>query len=365
MFKSTCHDKKIIVVHEFNGPKYFEALIDLSRKEEIEEILFVESSVIKQFVRNLFRDKKSIQFSINKAFQNLKFRLQVPFIKNKVIILGIPPWDYRMLWYGNLAKKNRLIYHTSWPNWEINKTPRQYSVINYIFKHYWYKALQLPNTQIVTVISEAANHLKQRFPQNKIYTIPHVSSSEFNKRASKKKANSFGILFVGELIEKKGINILPELVKQLADYPVHFGIVGTGPLKPVVDSLEKYPNVTVYGKVNDRQQLAEIYAQHHTLLVPSQKTNKWEELFGMVIIEAMSAGLPVIASNHVGPRSIISDSQDGFLIPEGSMDNFVSSTKRLLEDPVTWEEMSANAQISAKKYSLETVSDQWLNLLSD
>ncbi len=354
----------VIIVHEFNGPKYFEAISSLYSERKIEALTFKESSVLKQLVRNVFRDKKSISSSVRRAFENFLLRLKVPLFKGKTVILAIPPWDFRMLWYGQLAKHNRLIYHTSWPNWQIDAVPRRYVFLNHILRWHWYRVLQLESVQIVAVASKAAEHLHQQFIETRIDVIPHVVSSEFDRVAATQSKTSFGILFVGELIEKKGVGLLPKLIEKLADQSFRFGIVGEGSLKSSFDRFQGFPNVTIYGKVSDRKQLAEIYASHHVLLVPSQKTSRWEELFGMVIVEAMSAGLPVIASKHIGPSSIITDEKDGFLVAEKQIEEFMERICYLKDNPVAWKAMSDSALVTAKRYSLKTVSAEWLELLT-
>ncbi len=354
----------VVVIHEFNGPKYFEALSFLQREREIDVLTFRESSVLKQFIRNIFRDKKNISSSIKRAFENFSLRLKVPFFRNKTVVLAIPPWDFRMLWYGQLAKHNRLIYHTSWPNWRIDAVPRQYGFFSYILRWHWHRVLQSESAQIVAVASKAAENLKQPFSETHIDVIPHVVSSEFDQVAIAQPKASFGVLFVGELIEKKGVSLLPKLIEKLTSQSFHFGIVGDGPLKASFDCFQDLPNVTVYGKVSDRKELAKIYADHHVLLVPSQKTSRWEELFGMVIVEAMSVGLPVIASKHIGPCSIITDQKDGFLVTEKSLDELIGHIHYLEENPTVWQAMSANAIATAQRYSLATISAQWLELLS-
>ncbi|MGP1384732.1 MAG: glycosyltransferase family 4 protein [Thainema sp.] len=354
----------ITIIHEFDGKKYFEALTYLRSDNKISTLLIVESSIIKHFVRSLLRNKQKIGYALFRVYKNSIFRFQTLYIRDNIVILGIPPWDFRMLWYGMISKRNRLIYHTSWPNWQINTVPRQYGLLSYLFRWCWYRVLTSPNTQIVTVVSESAKCLAKEFPQTEIHVIPHVVSPAFSKASANRRDESFGVLFVGELIEKKGVRLLPQLIKRLVDLPIYFGIVGNGPLMPFIEQIQDFPNVIVYGKISDREQLAEIYAKHHTLIVPSQKTSRWEELFGMVIVEAMAAGLPVIASNHIGPRSIITNLQDGFLVPEQSVDKLEECIRHLFAEPLKWQEMSANAKSKAKTYSLESVASQWLQLLA-
>ncbi|MGB3299782.1 MAG: glycosyltransferase [Phormidesmis sp.] len=289
----------------------------------------------------------------------------MPFFRGRTFILAIPPWDFRMLWYGTLAKRNRLIYHTSWPRWEIGSVPRRYGLFSHLLKGYWHRVLSSSSVQIVVVASEAAKVVSQQFPKTHVSVIPHVVSSDFDEVTLNRPKGAFGVLFVGELIEKKGVSLLPTLIERLADLStVHFGIVGAGALEPLVNSLEQQDTVSVYGKVSSRRDLAKIYAQHQVLIVPSQRTSRWEELFGMVIVEAMAVGLPVIASDHVGPRSIITHGEDGFLVSEASVDEFAHSIRHLCEQLADWERMSSNAKANAVRYSLESVSLQWIELLS-
>ena len=83
----------------------------------------------------------------------------------------------------------------------------------------------------------------------------------------------------------------------------------------------------------------------------------------MVIIEAMAIGLPVVASDHIGPRSIVNHEHNGFLVPQGSVSGYAQYIRLLSQDSNKWGEMSANARITARRYTLDSVTVQWLELL--
>ncbi|PLM51431.1 hypothetical protein CWN34_29225, partial [Klebsiella pneumoniae] len=83
--------------------------------------------------------------------------------------------------------------------------------------------------------------------------------------------------------------------------------------------LGQLDNVNFMGHISDKSKLAAIFKEHDVLVLPSKKIDGWEELFGLVIIEAMACGLVVIASNHIGPRGIIDDGKNGFLISDGNL----------------------------------------------
>lgn len=354
---------EVIVVHEFNGTKYFEALNKLHDDSKITDLQFVESSVLKKFIRDLVIEKKSISTAFKRAIENAIFRIQVPFVNNKIVIVCMPPWDFRMVWYRLLAHNNRFIYHTSWPYWQLHTVPRRYGLLSRLFRVAWNQALKTPGVQIVSVSSASAEEVKRTYPETPIVVIPHVVSNAFFQAESPATKQEFGVLYVGELSEKKGIELLPKLLDQLSDLPVQMSIIGDGPLRDFVDGLKSRPNVTVHGSITNRKALAQIYSQHQVLLVPSLKTKKWEELFGMVLIEAMAIGLPVVVSDHIGPRSIVNHGHNGFLVPEGYVSGYAQYIRLLSQDSNKWGEMSINARTTAHRYTLDSITAQWIELL--
>jgi glycosyltransferase involved in cell wall biosynthesis len=156
---------------------------------------------------------------------------------------------------------------------------------------------------------------------------------------------------------------LPKLLQAVNDQGVVMDIVGDGPLREVAREIAQRANCHWHGQVTDRAQLAAIAANCQILVSPALSTNRWEELFGMSILEAMASGLPCIVSDHVGPRSLISSGVDGVLVPEGSTDIIASWIKRLHADPEQWTTISQRAVATAQKYSLQEIAAQWNRLL--
>jgi glycosyltransferase involved in cell wall biosynthesis len=150
----------------------------------------------------------------------------------------------------------------------------------------------------------------------------------------------------------------------LQDEPVTLDLVGDGPLRAAATELGARPGCTWHGHVQDRRALARIVGRCQLLVSPSVRTKRWEELFGMSLIEAMAAGVPCIASDHIGPRSIITHELDGILLPEHAPEQAAARIRGLVRDPAAWEKLAANAAATARRYSLVETAAQWERLLT-
>ena len=87
------------------------------------------------------------------------------------------------------------------------------------------------------------------------------------------------------------------------------------------------------------------------------------EALPMVLIEAMASGLSCVAYDcPVGPKAIIIDNENGFLIEDGNQNSFVEKLDLLMEDENLRIKMSENAKRSVEKYDLDSIMNQWKNL---
>jgi glycosyltransferase involved in cell wall biosynthesis len=113
----------------------------------------------------------------------------------------------------------------------------------------------------------------------------------------------FIVLFVGRLVEEKGVELVLESARRLKSHDdLVFVIIGDGPLKEnVTKETSALPNLLYLG-AKENSLLPSYYNAADVLLVPST----YEEGFGRVIIEALSTGLPVIGSNRGGIKEALS-----------------------------------------------------------
>ena len=132
--------------------------------------------------------------------------------------------------------------------------------------------------------------------------IVHINLGVDLQRFQKQRINHkiFTILFVGRLVEEKGVKELYEAFKEISQRnpDVHLKIVGTGPLESTLKSYIESDNLTSKVTISRESysDMPRIYSEADVLCVPSRKIKTWEEQLGMVFIEAMASGLPIIAT---------------------------------------------------------------------
>lgn len=170
------------------------------------------------------------------------------------------------------------------------------------------------------------------------------------------------VLYCGRLDPgSKGADYLPAIASGLASagFRGHFEIVGDGPYR---GELERW---VVGADLPFRMELAgfvanagEYYAHASVLVSPS----RWEG-FGLSILEAMSCGVPCVAFDNDGPRSIITDGFDGFIVPKGSTDALVDKTMGLMRDDDTRSLMGDRAVGTARGYLVAAQADMFLAVL--
>lgn len=229
---------------------------------------------------------------------------------------------------------------------------------------YWnqlevYKILLPKLDNLIVLTDQASENYKEtlKISPTRIYNPLTFTTEE------KSCLNSNSILFIGRLDnETKGLDLLLESLKILKKRNLNFmvDIVGEGPyygkLKEEIIRNNLIDNVHLHGFTKDVQ---DFYLKNSLLVVPSRV-----EGFGLVVTEAMEAGLPVISYETEGPTEIIDNGIDGFLIKKYDYEEFANKIEKLLSDEHLRVEMGKAAALKAKQFSMKDIIEIWKELLS-
>lgn len=169
-----------------------------------------------------------------------------------------------------------------------------------------------------------------------VHVIPYGSRIEIKDLPTNQVASD-RVLFVGRLIERKGLPFLLEAVSLLADRrSLHLDVVGEGSLKTelmsMADRLGVSDKVTFRGRVDD-EELTDLYAQCDCFVLPAIVDSHGDtEGLGVVLLEAMSYRKPVIATNVGGIPDIIHDEETGLLVEQKDAEALAKAVERCLDD---------------------------------
>lgn len=222
------------------------------------------------------------------------------------------------------------------------------------------RAIWRESGRVVALSSDLANSASESSSDVRIDIVPNGIESELFVNDDSLRTNGEGkpiqLICVTRLIERKGVQHLLQAMKRLDD-SVYLTIVGEGnymsELQALSLQLELQNKVRFYGYC-PREKLVRLYNQSDVFVLPSMA-----ESFGMVFVEAMSCGLPVIGARVGGVPDIIKP-ENGILVQPGSADDVMNAITTLAGDSQLREEMgAANRYKAVAQYSWRSVADSY------
>lgn len=156
------------------------------------------------------------------------------------------------------------------------------------------------------------------------------------KRSIHRKTSDMTILFVGRLVPEKGILDLYDAFKMLKSSKhyqhVYLKIVGDGALKDRIKKQIKIDGLSKWISIETKsyRQMPGVYQEADIFVLPSKHTKTWEEQYGMVLVEALACGLPIISTQSGAIPEVIGPA--GMLVPESSADKLFSALIKMVDN---------------------------------
>ena len=187
--------------------------------------------------------------------------------------------------------------------------------------------------------------------------LPFTSQTHSNCKSKR-------IISVGRFAEQKGYDLLIQAWSRIAQtYPDwEVNIYGNGEQASILNDLIAKYNIKDSFKLSKPSKNIEEKYFESSIYVMSSRF----EGFGLVLIEAMSCGLPCISFDcHHGPAEIISNGENGILVENGNVEQLAQAIEELINDEEKRVIMGKRAQAMAQKYSPDNIMRMWVELFNN
>lgn len=222
--------------------------------------------------------------------------------------------------------------------------------------------------RVVAISSYTAGEIAElaRVP---IEVIPYtIALPPAEHRATQPEGRPFTVLFVGRLVDRKGVEYLIEALGLLPErLAVRLMVVGEGPARPALEELARRSprrgGIEFTGRIAQAA-LQQAYAGADLFVLPSVVDRRGDtEGLGVVLLEAMNERVPVIASEIGGITDIVSQEETGLLVPPADAPALAVAILRLANDPALARSLTEQAyQRLQERFSWPAIIGRWMVL---
>lgn len=225
-----------------------------------------------------------------------------------------------------------------------------------LYHRYWVKSLEKfvlrRAARIVAVSNYTAESTKLSFGVHNI-TVIHNGidlNGVFQPPSIRTPHHPFRLIYAGNWSKRKGVDLLAPIMRMLGS---DFELLHTGSPIPNAPA-----NMHALGRLPGEIELSEAYQGADALLFPSRL-----EGFGLVVLESMACGLPVIATNGSSLSEVIENNVTGLLCPQDDVAAFANAARQLADNSALWQQMSQNARQRVEaRFSMDAMIGHYLKL---
>ncbi|MBD3312555.1 glycosyltransferase [archaeon] len=230
-----------------------------------------------------------------------------------------------------------------------------------IFRRYFRKYI-LENASFFHVPTNKARDclLELGCPDDRI-VLQHYGIDLSKFKFKKQEHEVFTYLFIGRLEQEKGIKQTIKAFNKL-DNDSQLLILGNGSLRGFVEESARANKGIKYLGVKPYTEVPGVHAMADVFVLPSIPHRLWEEQYGMVFLESMAAGNPVISTSTGAIPEVVSD-KEGILVKPDSVGELVKAMRLLYNDRKRLKRMSRNCRKRAERdYDAGRVAERLVKL---
>ena len=326
------------------------------------------------------------RFKSVKAIKKPEMRFGFPVVQNDSLkkIIGLKldiihahtPFSMGLMGkFISERQKIPLIYthHTDYPEYAKSYLLKEKLITPYIAKLYcsWFANL---SNKIIAPSPKIAALLKESGVRREIHVlatgidIESFKKTEASKRAALELRKHFNfspeekvMIFVGRMGGEKNVEFLLDSFKKIREQRsnIKFALVGDGPhlskLKSAAKKLNLEGEIFVGNVPHDK---IPVYYQAADLFVFASLTDTQ----GIVALEAMASGLPIVALQDDALKNIVIDNENGFFVEHGQPEAFAKKIINIFDDGNLYKRLSRQAKLTVKDYSQENQTKKLLDI---
>ena len=214
-----------------------------------------------------------------------------------------------------------------------------------------------PYCDLLISVSEALHdNILKNFGFDSIVIPNVVDNQSFHYKGLSKSTSPFIFVSLGNFIPRKGFDQLISAFSKVKDDALLY-IIGEGPLREDLEAqirqLGLQEQVTLFGRIETSEEINDIFQRCNVFALSSVS-----ETFGVVYIEAMCAGLPVIATRCGGPEFFVTES-DGIVVPVNDTESLVEAMKDIRKNYSNYHPQQIS-EATIERFSYNTIASKLL-----
>jgi len=211
------------------------------------------------------------------------------------------------------------------------------------------------------------NTIKYYNPVKEVEIIPLAFHPPVIVKSSREKLgldkDSFYFITIGRLVKRKSIETILQALSGISNKKIKLLVVGDGPemefLQSMAASLNLTERVTFPGYIADEEKYSFLKNADAFILT------SLHEGFGIVFMEAMFTGLPIVCTNHGGQVDFLTDKENALLIDVGDVESCRKSMLKIYKDSSLYNLMSKNNKKKVKNFYAESVAAEYLKIFNE
>lgn len=238
---------------------------------------------------------------------------------------------------------------SNWKNWLTKSS---------IFTQWYVKTIVKSCNGVIVLGNNLRYLFEDCFPDDKIYVVPNGANYQFPEVTSKNKKTN--ILWLSNLIPTKGIEDFLQAMNILSEKELNIQVNIVGAWrndefkKKCLNLLQGNPSVTFHGALSGGEKLYQLSAADIFVFVPrAPEGHPW------VIVEAMAAGLPIIATNQGAIIESVSDGVNGYIVNPMNSGQVAEKIQYLIDNPDMREKMKRESRrIYEEKFTQDKMAEK-------